>query len=49
MRKKAADKLTFQSGPPGLDDARREDIQEMILRYRENVAVSNMKNAVRQT
>ena len=39
-RKKTAEKIHFQSGPPGLDDARRAEIQEQILRYRESIAVS---------
>jgi hypothetical protein len=38
-RKKSAEKIHFQSGPPGLDDTRRAEIQEQILRYRENMAV----------
>jgi hypothetical protein len=43
-RKKSAEKIHFQSGPPGLDDVRRAEIQEQILRYRENMAVSIFVN-----
>ena len=39
-RKKSAEKINFQLGHPGLDDARRAEIQEQILRYRETNAVS---------
>ena len=38
-KKKEGEKIPFQFGPPGLDDARRAEIQEKILRYRENMTV----------
>lgn len=36
QRKKDREKTPLQFGPPGLDDRRRAEIQEKILRYRED-------------